>query len=170
MIIKLENVRLSFPALFKAKAGPDGGEPKFGASFLLDKTKHAAKIKEIEAAIEKLHREELKGKHMKGTCLHDGSEKPDTDGYGPGVKYVSASNKKRPVIADRDLTPLTEEDAKPYAGCYVNATVRLWVQDNQFGKRVNAALRAVQFVKDGESFGEAPIDLEQEFSALTDEL
>jgi hypothetical protein len=171
MIIKLENVRLSFPALFKAKAGPDGGEPKFGASFLLDKTKHAAKIKEIEAAIEKLHREELKGKHMKGTCLHDGSEKPDTDGYGPGVKYVSVSSRKRVPIVDRDPSvALAEEDGKPYAGCYVNASIRLWVQDNQYGKRINAELRAVQFSKDGESFGAAPVDAEAEFATLTDEL
>jgi len=29
----------------------------------------------------------------------------------------------------------------------------LWAQDNQFGKRVNAELLGVQFVRDGEPFG-----------------
>jgi hypothetical protein len=107
---------------------------------------------------------------MKGTCLHDGSEKPDTDGYGPGVMYVSASERKRFPIVDKDLTPLAEEDGKPYAGCYVNASIRLWVQDNQYGKRINAAIVAVQFAKDGDSFGAAPVNVEDEFAALEDEL
>jgi hypothetical protein len=169
MKIKLNNVRLSFPALFKPKAGPDGGEPKYSATFLLDKQKHAATIKEIQLAIENLHKTELKGKHMKGTCLHDGSEKPDMDGYGPGVMYVSASEKKRIPIVDRDMSPLVEEDSKPYAGCYVNASIRLWVQDNQYGKRINAALVAVQFAKDGDSFGAAPVNVEEEFAPLDDD-
>jgi hypothetical protein len=42
----------------------------------------------------------------------------------------------------------------------------VWAQDNQYGKRINAALRAVQFVKDGAPFGEGNIDVSQEFTAL----
>jgi len=57
-----------------------------------------------------------------------------------------------------------EENGKPYAGCYVNMSIRLWAQDNQFGKRVNAQLRAVQFVKDGEAFGDKPVDPQKELS------
>lgn len=170
MNIKLSNVRLSFPALHRPKAGPDGGEPKFSATFLLDKKTDAAQIKQLQDAIDSLIASELKGKRPKGVCLHDGSEKPETDGYGDSVMYVSASSKTRVPLVDRNLTPLTEDDNKPYAGCYVNASIRLWAQDNQYGKRINAALRAVQFVKDGNSFGEGSVDVEREFAALDEEL
>ena len=37
---------------------------------------------------------------------------------------------------DRDRSPLTEKDSKPYAGCYVNAKLQLWTQDNQHGKGI----------------------------------
>jgi tripartite-type tricarboxylate transporter receptor subunit TctC len=55
-------------------------------------------------------------------------------------------------VVGRKLEVLTEDDNKPFAGCYVNATIRLWAQDNQYGKRINAQLRAVQYVKDGAAF------------------
>jgi hypothetical protein len=101
-------------------------------------------------------------------CLRDGAEKDETDGYGDEVMFVSASSAKRVPVVDRDLTPLMEENGKPYAGCYVNMSIRLWAQDNQFGKRVNAQLRAVQFVKDGEAFGNKPVDPQKEFKQIED--
>jgi hypothetical protein len=56
-------------------------------------------------------------------------------------------------VVDRDRTPLTASDGKPYAGCFVNAVVELWAQDNQYGKRINASLGGVQFAADGDAFG-----------------
>ena len=47
--IKLQNVRLSFPSLFR-KAQFQGDETKYEATFMLDKTEHADKIEEIDAA------------------------------------------------------------------------------------------------------------------------
>jgi hypothetical protein len=61
---------------------------------------------------------------------------------------------------------LNAASGRPYGGCYVNASVRLWVQDNAFGKRVNCALAAVQFAGEGKAFGDAPVDPENEFSNL----
>ena len=83
--------------------------------------------------------------------------------------FLNASSDKRPPVVDKDLSPITAEDDVIYAGCYVNATVRIWAQDNQFGKRVNFALRAVQFAKDGEAFGQAPVNAEEEFDDISDE-
>ena len=34
------------------------------------------------------------------------------------------------------------------------ASIDLWAQDNKYGKRINASLTHVQFVKDGDQFGE----------------
>jgi hypothetical protein len=151
--IKLQNVRLSFPSLFR-KAVFSGEETKFEGTFLLSKKDHAAKIAEIEAAIDSLTKEKLKGVKLKSDkiCLKDGDD-IEYAGYA-GNMSIKASNGKRPIVLDRDRTPLTEDDNKLYAGCYVNAVIELWAQDNQYGKRINANLLGVQFFKDGEPFAD----------------
>ena len=174
-IIKLEGVRLSFPQLFKPRAminarGEPEGEPKFSATFIMDCEKHASLIAKIEKTIERLALDYWKKKMGYKSCLHDGNDKADMDGYGDGLMFITSSRKTRPVVVDRQVNPVTEEDGIIYAGCYVNATVRLWVQDNKWGKRVNAELRAVQFVKDGESFGAGQVNAEDEFKSLDEEL
>lgn len=169
MNIQLNNVRLSFPALFKAKAFQKDQEPKFSATVLLEKEANAKQIEKIRAGIKAVAEEKWgAGKVPKAMkpCLHDGAEKEELEGYGSGVMFLSASNAKRIPVVNRDLTPLTEDDGKPYAGSYVNVSIRLWAQDNEYGKRVNAQLRAVQFVMDGEAFGDKPADPTKEFSNL----
>ncbi len=67
--------------------------------------------------------------------------------------FVSCANSARPVVCNRDRSPLTKADGKPYGGAYVNLKVDVWAQDNNYGKRINAKLLVVQFVADGEAFG-----------------
>ena len=172
--IKMHNVRLSFPSLYR-KAVFGGDETKFEGTFLLDKTDHADVIKNIEIAIKAISKDKHKGKALAPdkVCLKDG-DTIDYDGYA-GNMSIKASSTKRPMVLGADKAPLTEDDGKPYAGCYVNAIVELWGQKNQFGERVNANLLAVQFAKDGEPFGDgvtASIDdfdnIETESSDLDD--
>jgi len=60
-------------------------------------------------------------------------------------------------VIDGDKTILKEESGRPYSGCYVNANIEVWAQDNSFGKRINAQLKGVQFYRDGDAFsGSAP--------------
>lgn len=167
-VIKLTNVRLSYPQLFTAKAMEEGKEPEFSASFLLDKKQHAALIDEIEKLTARVALDTFrKNVKLNRVPLRDGNEKDGKDGYGDEVMFINAKSKKRPVVVDRDLTPLTADDSKPYAGCYVNATIRLFGYDHKTGgKGVSASLRAIQFVKDGESFGAGPVDAEQEFEKM----
>lgn len=171
MIVKLIKVRLSFPHLFTARAVNEGDKPKFSANFILDNDEHEDLIAELEDAIESVATEQWKGKTPKNlkTCLRDGEDYADKDGYGDGTMFLTASTDKRPPVVDRDMSPIVEDDDKIYAGCFVNATIRLWAQDNQYGKRVNANLRAVQFVRDGDAFGAEPIDIENEFAPLDSE-
>lgn len=167
--ILLKNVRLSFPELFKPKPFQQGQEPYFKANFLLDPTnaEHKAIIKILKEEITRLTKEAFDGKPLEAhrLCVGDGNTKSYA-GYKDHI-FVSASNKTRPVVVNRKREPVAEGDSEaPYAGCYVNATITLWTQDNSFGKRINANLRAVQFVKDGEAFGVAPVDAEDEFEPL----
>jgi hypothetical protein len=144
----------------------EGQEKKFSAVFLLDDEKHAKLIEHIEKLIDRCALDQYKKKISFKKCLRDGIEKPDMEGYGEGTHFISAARKTRPAVVNRDLSPVTDEDGVIYAGCYVNATIRLWAQDNKWGKRVNAELRAVQFLKDGESFGAGPVNAEDEFDAI----
>lgn len=86
-------------------------------------------------------------------ALRDCARKGDTIGYDEGGCFLKASNAVRPTIVDRDHTPLVVSDGRPYPGCYVNMNVQLWAQDNGFGKRINATLAGVQFVRHGDAFG-----------------
>lgn len=151
--IKLNNVRLSFPSLWR-KATFEGTETKFEATFMLDKTEHADKIEEIKKVIAAGIKENLKGAKVAADkiALKDGDES-GRDEY-ENHYTLKAANGKRPKIVDRDKGQLTEDDNRPYSGCYVNAIVEPWYQSNAYGKRVNFNLLGVQFLKDGEPFSE----------------
>lgn len=163
--LKLVGVRLSFPNLFKPQAPKSGeGSPKYGASFLIPKKSPEGQ------AIAKMISDKIKemvtdhygaGKEPKykpdKKCFRDG-DLESYDGYKDHY-YIAANNARRPTLLDRDKTPLTEADGKLYAGCYVVAILRIWIQDHkEYGKRVNASLEGVQFYKKGEPFGAAPLD------------
>lgn len=147
----LKNVRLSFPSLFQ-KAKFNGVETKYEATLLLDKEAHADIIKELQKGIAEKIKTDLKGAKLGADkiCLRDGDD-TSYDGY-EGCMTFKAANNKRPLVIDRDKTPLTEEDGKIYSGCYVNAIVELWSQNNEYGKRINGNLLGVQFFRDGEAF------------------
>ena len=158
MKVKLNNVRLSFPQLFEAKTVNGEGKPAFSAAFLINPKD--PQVAAINAAIDAVAKEkwgakaEANLKAMRAAdkvCLHSGDLKSNYDGF-EGNLYISARNSMRPLVIDVNKSPLTEQDGKPYAGCFVNASLELWAQDNNYGKRVNATLMGVQFYKDGESF------------------
>lgn len=169
MKIKLQNVRLSFPSLFR-RAVFGGDETKFEGTFLLNKDDQSLKIAEIDGAIGTLLKDKNKGKPLPADkiCLKDG-DFIDYDGY-TGSMSIKASSAKRPMVIGTDRAPLTEEDGKVYAGCYVNAIIELWFQDNQFGKRVNANLLGVQFAKDGQPFGDGVSASVDDFDDLPDDM
>ena len=158
MKIHLKHVRLAFPELWEAKTVNGEGEPAFSATFLLPKN-HPQR-KEIEAAQEQVGKEKFADKWPavkkeiaanNRFALKDGDAKSQYVGY-EGNFFISARNKVRPTVIDRNRSPLTAKDGRPYSGCFVNGIIELWVQDNKYGKRINASLSGVQFLKDGEPF------------------
>lgn len=165
--IKLQNVRLSFPSLFR-KASFNGEETKFEATLLIGKGDPV--IAEIQKAIAEKLKTDLKGAKLAADkiCLKDGDD-IDYDGYA-GCMSIKASNPKRPLVIDNDKTPLSEDDNRIYAGCYVNAVIELWTQNNSWGKRINANLLGVQFFKDGEPFGDGGVSASvDDFDAFGDD-
>lgn len=162
----IKNVRLSFPSLFE-RAVFDGQEGKYEATVLIDKEDKKTKKLLDKAIAEAIAEANIKVASDK-RCLKDGDDS-EYDGY-EGNWSLKAANSKRPTVLNRDKTPLTSDDEVLYAGCYVNIVIDLWIQNNKFGKRVNANLYGVQFVKDGEPFGMGPIDVTDDFDDLEDGL
>lgn len=171
--INIDNARLSFPRLFTPKSFQEGQPARFEASFLLDPSdaKHAKKIKDIKTLAKQMAVDKW-GEVPKGlkVCFGNGNDRDKIyDGYEDRW-YLSSANQTRPTVVDKDPNvPLVLEDGKPYGGCWVNGVITLWVQDNQFGKRINANLRAVQFVKDDEAFGVKPIAATDAFDNVVED-
>ena len=176
-LVTIHNVRLSYPSLFTATVGKDAkgqpqGEPVFSAVFILDKVANKADIAALTATAIMTKKEKWKDKavNLTGKSIRDGTEKEATDGYGPGIVFVSSRNKQRPQVVDRNLAAITAEDEQaPYAGCYVDARVRCWAQDNQYGKRINWSLEVVQFRRNGEPFGQKPAPADATMGKIADD-
>jgi hypothetical protein len=166
--LKLQNVRLSFPAIFR-KAVFNGVETKYEATFLMPKG--SPQHKQTQDAIDAFLAEKFQGKTPKGlkvTCFTDGDDK-DYDGY-EGQMALKGGSTKRLLVIDRDKTPLTEEDGRIYAGCYVNAIIEFWYSDHPLGgKQILGNLFGVQFAKDGDAFGDNKGVTYDDFDELDDE-
>lgn len=165
--IVIKNVRLSYPHLFKAWAkNPDKETPKYSARFLMDKKAHAADIKALGQHLNKLMQDNFKGRIPADKLfMRDGagSAKPEQE----NAWMISASESRRPDVRNRDKSLIVEEDDIVYAGCYVNALIRPWAQNNIHGKRLNANLLAVQFVRDGDRFGAERPDVDEAFGDIS---
>lgn len=177
MLLQLKSVRITFPELFVARAFQGEGKATFSSIFLIDPKKQKDQVAEIEKIIAEAAKEKwdkkadatLKAlKAADKTCLHDGDNKSDYEGF-PGNLYISSRTDKKPDVRGKDAKPISNEDGIIYSGCYVNAWIDIYPQDNQFGKRINATLKGVQFVKDGDAFsGGAPLPADA-FSAVEDD-
>jgi len=160
--VTLKNVRLAFPQLWEAKQVNGEGKPAFSAAFLL--SEDDPQVDAINEAIDEVGTEKwgakaktvlaaLRGKDA--VAIHNGDTKGQYEGF-EGNYFVSARSYTQVLVVDRNRTQLAQSSGKPYAGCYVDANVEFWAQDNQWGKRINATLRWVQFRKDGDAFAAAP--------------
>lgn len=175
-IVKLRNVRLTFPDLWTPVQFQGQGKFRYNATFLVPK--NSVHIKEIEAAIEQVAKEAYpSGKHtnflagVKGNsnkyCFLDGDIQ-DRDGYA-GNMTLATHAEVRPRVCDRDPKVILEErDGRPYSGCYVNAEVDIWCQTKTY-PGIRATLKGVQFYRDGDAFSAARPSAEDAFEDLSAE-
>jgi len=177
MKIKIK-ARLSFPDLFTAVQYEGTGPFSYRCSLLV--AEGSKEYEAIAAAVSSVAKETWGAKSEEtikkarsgktGICFNDGNEK-EYDGYAGHWVLTATRNqeKGRPTILDRDgKTPLTAEDGKPYAGCYVNAVVDIWPQNNKFGQTVRCQLLGLQFAEDGDAFSGGAAATESDFEALGD--
>lgn len=167
----LEDVRLSYPALFQKKAFNDDpkAEPKYSAQFIIDpdsrdgRVNHNKILDAIDDAIvekwpDKKDRPRFDDSDL---CYRDGNKTKKVKEELEDMFYLSASNSSRPMVLDPEKRPVYEDDNLIYAGCYVDTIVRIWAMDNKWGQRVNASLEVVRYRRKGDAFGAAPVDVEK---------
>lgn len=174
--ILIKDARLAFPNLFEPTTVAGEGKPRYSATLLLaaDHPQMAEIKKKITAVATDKWKDKAAGtlsglyKTAK-VALHDGDEKQQYDGF-PGNMFIATASQETapPTVVDQARNPLTQKSGKPYAGCFVNASLEFWAQDNQYGKRINCTLRGVQFLRDGDSFSAGrPADAD-EFEEVTE--
>lgn len=168
-MIRIDNVRVSFPHLDKPYAGKgdDGkeGKPKFGIVGMLSKKTHVAAKDLVKEAMDELLKSNDNAKVAADKKFIRNGDDQDREEY-ENHWTVSAREERRPAVRNQRGELVIEESKiadMVYGGCYCNILIRPWYQDGQkvgkgYGKRINAGLVGVQFVKDGESFGEGRID------------
>jgi len=176
--VVLKNWRLSFPHLWEPYAGPgtDADNAAYGAVFMLPKD--AENFEEEDRKVKEAMKGVIRDKWpnnppkipMSKRCYRDGDEetRPEYEGH----MILSARRAKKlgpPEVVDNrkangQWVRLTEEDGRPYAGCWVNAVVTIWAMDHpRYGKRIAAVLEAVQFRADGEPFATSRVKPEEYF-------
>src|SRR3990170_1144839 len=175
MRLTLKDVRIAYAqGLYEARAGIDGGEPKYSAGFLFSRDHEA--VKQLADAVLKVATEKWGTKALETLKqlkaadrlpVHDGNTKPNSTGY-EGNLYLNAGSKVKPLVVDTNPhIVLSMSDGKPYSGSYVNAIIEVWAQDNKFGKRVNASLAGVQFVRDGERLAGGSVATADDFEPIS---
>lgn len=166
-MIMIKDVRVSFPHLF-TRPTINGEEGKCGATLMFDNKRHKKTIARLETAITDLSKLKFKGRKLPSDklCLRDGEDKGRAE-Y-EGYQVLTAGHRSKPLVVAKDgATIITDEEDSPiYAGCYVNAKIRLWAQDNTYGKRINAELIAIQFVRDGDPLDGSYVSVEDAASGF----
>ena len=180
--VMLMDVRLSFPQIWHAKEFKQGdGKPRFDATFLI--VPDSENDKKIRGAINKAALAAFDGNAAKAEqfikthagqrqtfCYLDGNTQ-DYDGYA-GHWYLACHRQLkdgRPKIFG--LNPkageLTEADGIPYAGCYVNAKIEIYVQ-TKGNPGVRASFSGIQFARDGDAFSGGAVATEDDFDNLAE--
>jgi len=191
-IIYITNAVLSFPKLVEATSNSDypNAPKKFSADLIMQT--NSPEFAKFMQEVGQLATEKWKDKagpilqmiqsDRRLRCFGNGAEKLKKDTMKPyegydGMVYIAASsNEDRPpiIVNPQDGKEIDNANTlarsaaarKLYGGCRVNAAIRPWLQDNQFGRGVRCELIAVQFFQDGTPFGEAPPDIGGMFGAV----
>lgn len=179
-VIKLKRVRISFPHCGEQQEqeGEDGEKSKnWGVVPMLNKTLHSAAKEACDKMIKDLlaaNATEVNGVKKpakvapENMCLVDGDSKERSEYEGHWI--ISAKEGKiHPTCRTRQgdlIMNDSEIDKVFYGGCFANVMIRFWYfggtskrkPGKTYPKRVCAGFVGIQFIEDGEPFGEGRID------------
>lgn len=188
-IIYLSNVRLSFPHLVEPHSASTipNAKKSYQADFIMEETHpswqevmnrvgelaQAQWAEHAQAVLQQIYNDRRLRFFGKGAERVDKKTMQPYSGYA-GMVYVSGKRDIQPQFikvngqpVDMANTMEIQQVARSlYGGCYVNAAIRPWAQDNTHGRGMRCELVAVQFLKDGEAFGAGTTDASGMFGAV----
>lgn len=167
--ILLVDVRASYPHVLTKYRGRESEKAKHSIVCLIPKKKSHREARELleEVIADILKENKVRKMSAPNKFLRDGdeSEKEENEGNwtvnASGDRVVARDNVRDKKTKKLRILVKGEDDDRIYGGCYVNALIRPWFQDNEHGRKINAGLIAVQFLRDGEPFGEGRISEEE---------
>lgn len=165
--IYFRHVRASYPHLDKPWSMSEKSEKKYQIMGLIPKTpEYDESVAALNEYIDNfLAERRLQPLPQSRKFLRHGEEtgKPEMMGHWT----LSAAERKEPRLIGRHIDPRTgsfevippsEADKVFYGGCWVSILFRVWYQEHQEGgRRVNANLDAVQFIRNDTVFGRSRI-------------
>ena len=186
-ILMLSNVRLSFPQLTEPRAFQEGQPKKYSADLIM--SVDSPEFKSIMQLVSQMAQAkwgenagavlQMVQTDRKLRCFGMGTEKIDKKTFKPyhgyeGMAYINGNNANMPQMIESSgkAVPIDNTMAymaqarKMYAGAFVNAAIKPWIQENAFGRGIRCELVALQFSKDGEPFGEGNVDASSLFGAV----
>lgn len=192
-VIFLSDVRLSFPHLVEPQEQKNEKTGQVRTTYnceVLMPPNHPgfaqfmSRFAEIATAQWKEHANtvmQMINADPKSRCYGVGDQKINKKTFMPydgyvGNMYITASNKDMPQMIQADGSAIDPANTmayknlakKMYGGCRVNIALKPWPQvarDN-YGNGVRCDLVAIQFLRDDQPFGEAPVDASGMFGAV----
>lgn len=177
--IRVDNLRFSYPYVGKPRKNVDDNgvesEAYQNTGLANKKTHREAKdliVSEMNRLL-KEHKIEKLAANKKFIKDGDQMDRPENE----GMWVISAREQNPPGLRGNKKDPETGKPVRLtpaqamkmfYGGCWGSMVIRPWFQSNKYGKRLNAGLVAVQFLKDDEPFGEGRIsddDVDDSFEA-----
>lgn len=157
MAITIENVRISYPALFQPKQIAGQGDPKYSAAFIIDaKNPGLQKLKDAaNEAVKKAYPDGKIPHGFKALPLHKGEDKYPNDSTYAGQYILNTSAKSAPAVVDQNMGKVIDP-SRVYPGMFVNVAVSVYTYNQTLSKGVTTGLEAVQLVRDGERLDSRP--------------
>jgi hypothetical protein len=169
--------RLSYPALFEARAMEEGQKKKFSAVLLFKKDADLSELKEMvrQAGIKKWGPDQAKWPRpfRSPFRLQDDKAKEGVlpEGYTAGATFITVSTEQPPGVCGPDLSAIRQPN-EIFAGCWVRCSVNAYCYGGpgtRFTAGIAIGLRNVQLLRRDKPLGGSRIAPELEFSPVTEE-
>ena len=170
--------RVSFPSVYQKNAFGNG-EAKFRLTLLIPKALKGPEKKLYDALVDAANKVSMeafkckvgelvkgRGVRVKSPFLDAGEKEGVWGGYDDSLVYIRFSNKVKPRVVDARVQDISEESQLFYAGCYAKAMCNPYAYDKDGGLGISFSLGNIQKVAEGEPFGAAQTNPEDEFEVI----
>lgn len=147
--VKLENVRISYPSLFRPRTSAQfpTAEPKYEATLLVDSSSAPTIVQELTNTIAEV---------ASAAGFTAGAyREPPWKANPEGIIEVSARSGNPVYVVDEYNNALNEVNNKIYAGCRVHAIISVYAYTTN-GSGVTFGIEGVQFAADDQRLDNRP--------------